>query len=430
MKDKIKEKKYNIWFFHHYATPPTLTGLRRPYDFSKQLLKMGHKATVFASSYLHYSNEQLINNGDLFIKDNSSGVPFIYVRTHSAIGNGLNRVINMFDFAKNLYRVAKKEAKLNGKPDVIIASSPHPLTMIVGNYLGRKLNVPCICEVRDLWPESLVEFGYLKKESLFGKLLYSGEKWIYKKADSLIFTMKGGINYIKDMGWEDVVNPNKIYHINNGVDLRAFEENIEKYKVNDDIFLDKKYKNIIYSGSIRKVNNLDFILDVAKILKNKDTNYRFLIYGNGNEVEKIKNRINEENINNVKYMGILDKQYVPSLLTKSYINLMHCKESPLHRYGISANKLFEYLASGRCIVQTLFSNYNLLEEYNCGLSVDKQSPENVATILLKLNENPGLVDELSRNTEKAAKEFDFKVLTDKLIEIIETTSDSYYLKNK
>ena len=71
-----------------------------------------------------------------------------------------------------------------------------------------------------------------------------------------------------------------------------------------------------------------------------------------------------------------------------------------------------------------------MEEYNCGLGVDKQSPENIATILLKLNENPGLVDELSRNTEKAAKEFDFKVLTDKLIDIIETTCGSYYLKKK
>lgn len=411
-----ENKKYKIWFFHHYATPPTSTGLARPYYFSKYLIREGHDPTVFASSYLHYSNEQIINDGSLYIKDKSSGVPFIYVRTHSAKGNGINRVINMFDFAKNLYKTAKKEARANGKPDVIIASSPHPLTMIVGNYLSKKLNVPCICEVRDLWPESLIEYGFVKRNSIFAKILYNGEKWIYKKSDALIFTMPGGPEYVNQRGWTTELKKDKIHYINNGVELEKFDSNKNNNILKENILDDKNFINIVYTGSIRKVNNLDFILETAKIIKNDKI--RFIIYGDGNEREELIDKCKKEHIDNVYFMGRIDKKYIPYILSKSTFNLLHNRSSDLMKYGSSQNKLFEYLASGKPIIQTFPGKYLILEKYNCGYVLDEQKPNKLAKLIEKISKDNDDQIVKGENARKASTNYDYDNLTNKLLCII------------
>lgn len=416
MENSKENKKYKIWFFHHYATPPTSTGLARPYYFSKYLIRKGHDPTVFASSYLHYSNEQIINDGSLYKKDQSSGVPFIYVRTHSATGNGINRVINMFDFAKNLYKVAKKEAREKGKPDVIIASSPHPLTMIVGNYLSKKLNVPCICEVRDLWPESLIEYGYVKRNSLLEKILYKGERWIYKKSSALIFTMPGGPKYIEDMGWIDYIGSEKIHYVNNGVELEKFDVSAKKDILNDKILEDNNFINIVYTGSIRKVNDLDFILETAKIIKNNKI--RFIIYGDGNEKENLEKKCKNENINNVKFMGRVEKKYIPYILTKSTFNLLHYKSSGIMKYGGSQNKLFEYLASGKPTIQTFPGKFLIIEKYDCGYVLNEQKPDELAKLIEKISDNEDIRIKKGLNARKASINYDYVNLTNKLLGVI------------
>ena len=428
MTENLADKKLKIWFFHHYATPPSSTGLTRPFDFAKNLIKMGHLPTLFVSSYLHYSNEQLIKNRDLFKKENSDGVDFIYVRTHSAKGNGINRVINMFDFAINLYRVAKKEADINGKPDVIIASSPHPLTMIVGNFLAKKLGIPCICEIRDLWPESLVEYGYVKRNSLFADILYKGEKWIYSKANALIFTMPGGKKYIQDQGWDNDIDLKKVFNINNGVDIEEFDKNSKTYIKENKYFENKNYKTIVYAGSIRKVNNLDFILNTAKILYNKDKYIKFIIYGYGNELERLIERCKKENIDNVVFMGRVQKKYIPHIISQSTANILNAKvdeSSNLTKYGQSQNKLFEYLRAGRPIIQTFTDGFSIINEHDCGFILEKKDPKLLADIILKNIYNDEIMNKKAINAKKASETYSYENHAKKLVEIIDKVIKDY-----
>lgn len=103
-----------------------------------------------------------------------------------------------------------------------------------------------MCEVRDLWPESLVEVGIIKRNSLIAKILYLGEKWIYKRADKLIFTMPGGLNYIQDREWDEI-QIKKIININNGVDLDEYIANEENVLVEDkDLDEDRTFKSNLY----------------------------------------------------------------------------------------------------------------------------------------------------------------------------------------
>ena len=76
----------------------------------------------------------------------------------------------MLSFYFNLNKVLKRKIKDEGKPDIIVASSVHPLTILRGIRIGKKYKIPVVCEIRDLWPESLVSFGILNSSSTLVKL--------------------------------------------------------------------------------------------------------------------------------------------------------------------------------------------------------------------------------------------------------------------
>src|SRR5690625_1270766 len=261
--------KKNIWIFNHYATNHFLNEGGRHYWFAKELRKKGYNPTVFCANTRHNSDEIIKVKKGKHIVIEKQNIPYVFVSTTKYQNNGISRVRNMISFYKNLFTVTKEYIKEYGKPDIIIASSVHPLTLVAGIKIAKKLKVPCICEVRDLWPESIVAYGTLKKESLIAKLLYKGERWIYKRADSIIMTWEGGKDYIKDQGWQNDVDLSKVNHINNGVVLADFDSNSQRYCIEDEDLNNKDYKNIVYTGSIRKVNNLGLLLDTAKLIQSE-----------------------------------------------------------------------------------------------------------------------------------------------------------------
>lgn len=409
----------NVWIWNHYATNMFFDQAGRHYWFAENLIKEGYKPTIFCASTNHFSDNHIDIKGSRYSLDSVNNIPFVFVITPEYKGNGKKRVLNMISFYRGLFKTAKEFAELTGKPDVIIASSVHPLTLVAGIKIAKKFDIPCICEVRDLWPESIVAYGSLKRNSVVAKLLYQGEKWIYKKANSVIMTWEGGSQYIKDQGWDNQIDLNKVKHISNGVIIDSFDKNSKEYQIEDADLNDKNYKNLVYAGSIRRVNNLGLLLDAAKKIQQKDQQVRFLIYGSGNEKEKLENRCKEEGINNVIFKGRVEKRMIPSILKRSYANILHNSSTSLDKYGQSQNKFFEYLAAGRCVIQTYTTGYSVLDKYNCGVSASKQNPEEVAKTILEICRDGEKANKMGRNARQAAYEFDFKKLTNKLIEIIE-----------
>ena len=187
-----------IWILNHYATQMYFDKAGRHYWFAKKLKERGYDVHVFCATTFLNGNNVIDTKGKRSIEkiDDITNVPFVFVKTKQSVGNGIDRVRNMFGFYRNVFHEGKAYAKANN-PDVILASSVHPLTMVAGIRLARKLQIPCICEVRDLWPEAIFSFGKAKENSLLGKILITGEYWIYKNADALIFTKEGDTDYLK-----------------------------------------------------------------------------------------------------------------------------------------------------------------------------------------------------------------------------------------
>ncbi len=212
----------NVWIVNHYAIPPSMGGLVRHYYFSKYLQKKGHSVKIFTSSKIHNTDINMIRDKSLYREEMEDGVEYTFVRSRDYKGNGMDRVINMMDLPFKTWKAMKRFYKKE-KPDVIYTSSPDLFVALFALLFGRKHKIPVVVEVRDLWPESIVEYNGMSRMNPIIQVLYQLEKWIYVHADQLIFTMPGGKEYICDKGWTKKVNINKVNHVNNGVDLAELQ---------------------------------------------------------------------------------------------------------------------------------------------------------------------------------------------------------------
>ena len=405
----------NIWLINHYAVPPKYYPLARPTLFAKYLMAMGHTVTIFAASSVHNSDVNLITDGRKWREETVDGVHYVYIKCCDYQGSGLKRIYNICEFAWKLPGVCKQFAK----PDAIVATSMPPTSCAMGVRMGRKWGCKTVAEIADLWPESIVAYGIAGPHNPAVIVLRWLEKWIYKKADAVVFTMEGAYDYIVEQGWDKEIPRSKVHYINNGVDLEQFDHNKEHFCVEDPDLDDPDTFRVIYTGSIRRVNNLGLLLDAAKYAK--DPRVKILIWGDGDEREALERRVRDEKIANVEFKGKVEKKYIPSIVSRADLNFAHNDPSPLFRFGISFNKLFDYLAAGKPILCDFPCPYNPAVTHGAGIEVSGTQPQQIAEAINDL----AAASEAERqsccaNARRAAENYDFKHLTDKLIAVIES----------
>ena len=404
----------NIWLINHYAVPPQYYPLARQTYFAKHLMAMGHEVTIFAASTVHNSDKNLITDGTKWREETVDGVHYVYIKCKDYQGSGLKRVYNICEFAWKLPGVCKKFPR----PDAIVATSMPPTSCAMGIRLARKYGCKGIAEIADLWPESIVAYGIAgpKNPAVVG--LRWLEKRIYKRADAVVFTMENAYQYIRERRWEKAIPESKVFYVNNGVDLSLFETNRKQFPVEDPDLDDPNTFKIVYTGSIRKVNNLGLLLDAAK--KVTDPTVRFLIWGDGDELEFLRQRVADEKIQNVVFKGRVAKKYVPSIVSRADLNIAHNTSTPLFVYGISFNKLFDYLAAGKPVLSDFPCGHNPAVVWNAGIEVADPTPENIAQAIDHfVHLDKETYDQYSKNAAAAAKAYSFEELTKKLYAVIE-----------
>ena len=406
-----------IWLINHYAVPPQYYPLARQNYFAKNLMRLGHEVTIFAASTVHNSDKNLIEDDTPYREDVVDGVHYVLIRCKGYHGNGASRILNMLEFARKLPGVCDKYPR----PDAIVATSMPPMSCAAGIKLARKYGCRGIAEIADLWPESIIAYGIAGPHNPAVLWLRRLEKWIYTRADAVVFTVEGAYDYIKEQHWEKEVPRSKVYYINNGVDLELFDYNKEHFRVEDKDLDDPDIFKVIYTGSIRQVNNLGLLLDAAKAVK--DPRVRFLIWGDGDERPMLEQRVKDENIGNVVFKGWVEKKFVPSIVSRADVNYIDPFSDSVSKYGISSNKLFEYFAAGKPILVQARERYNPVKTYHAGICLQSLTATDLAAQIDAFAQ----MDEAGYQgycvgASAAAKEFDFKKLTDTLMNVIEGTA--------
>jgi glycosyltransferase involved in cell wall biosynthesis len=278
-----------------------------------------------------------------------------------------------------------------------------------------------------LWPEAIFAYGRVKPRSLLGRLLTQGEHWIYRRADALIFTREGDVDYLREQGWTTEEGGDlplsKCYYINNGVDLAAYRHQLEGESRTDAGATDGAWFTVTYTGSIRSVNNLGQVLDCALLLR-EYPRIRFAIYGEGSQLAMLKARAVSEGLSSVLFFGFVPRHMIPGLLSRSSVNLLNYSPDLFNwNRGCSSNKLFEYLASGRPVVSTIKTGYSIIDRYQCGIELEHYSPETLAQAILDIYDmTQDQRDTMGERAAKAAVEFDLPILTDRLCAVLDAVT--------
>ena len=412
----------NIWVVNHYAIPPALGGLNRHYYFSKNLKKEGHVVRIFSSSKIHNTDVNLIKNSNPYKKETFDDVEYTFIKTSDYRGNGLKRIFTFLQFPWNVLKTIKKFYKME-KPDIIYASSPELFATWIAVRFAKKNAIPLIVEIRDLWPESVVEYTRLTRKNPIIKLLYVLERKIYEQADRIIFTFEGGKDYIIKKKWDfnngGKIDIKKVRYVNNGVDLKLFNYDKERYVIDDDILDSEEHFKVVYTGSVRHVNCVWMIVEAAKKIKEKGiSDIDFVIYGNGTEKDELVELCSECGLNNVYFRDRVDKKYVPGILNRADMNIFVGEDDSMNQYGLSLNKMFDYMASGKPTLSNISANYDNLKKFECGIVVKSNSVDAIADGIIELKDMPEeKYNKMCENALEAAKTFDYETLSKKLEKI-------------
>lgn len=399
----------HVWILNHYAATPSSSGVTRTYNFAKNLPPCGWTASIIAASTDYHTRKQYLKDGETSRIEEINGVPFLFLRTPPYQRNDWRRAVNMLVFMAR----ALTPGMMKGlqKPDVIIGSSVHPFAAIAGAVLAACRHVPFVFEVRDLWPQTLIDMGYLKPDGFVTRALQLVEKWLYRRAVRIVVLLEHADNYIVPLG----IAKNKIVWIPNGVDSSVFP--VAREVAPSGVF------TLMYFGAHGDANGLHNVLAAMKILNQKTLPMpvRLRLIGDGPEKVGLIARAKEAGLGNVSFEDPVPKTEIPALAAQADVFLFNVRNLDLFKYGMSPNKLFDYFAAARPIVYTGATRDNMVELAQAGLTVPPEDPQAMADAIARLMAlTPAERAEMGRNGRRYVEEkHAFSYLAQKLATVLD-----------
>lgn len=364
---EIKNK--NIWIINQYAGSSNHGMTFRSYFLAKEFIKR-HRVTIFSASFSHVmSNPPSVSK--TYTEENINGVEYLWLKVPVyKQSKSLSRLISMFIF---LYRLFFLNVKKRDTPDVIIVSSTSPLPIWKAYFWAKRFNAKLIFEVRDIWPLSIMELGGFKKTNPFVVLLQITENFAYKVSDYVVSVLPKAFEHMKHHG----LDLPRFKYIPNGIEIKTM---IKTDEVNKDVF------KIGYAGTLGIANALKYLIHATHLIK--ESNIEIHLLGNGPEKEALMEMVKDKNISNVYFHDAVPKNKVGIFLSKMDALFIGWHFSKIYRFGISANKLFDYLASAKPIIHSVDAGNDPVLEAKAGISVKPENPKEIADAILKLYKMP------------------------------------------
>lgn len=405
MNQKSETKVF--WLINQYCGS-RIHGMNfRSWYFSNELVKKGHKPHIITGSYSHLMHKPPTMES-WFKNETVEGVPYTWVKVRKYTGSkSLGRFISMIDFMIKLIFMKKSTMP---KPDVILVSSLSPFPIISAYFWSRRYKAKLLFEIRDIWPLSLIELGGISRFHPLSLFFSFFERFGYKVSDKVISLLPVAKEHMVSKGMKE----DKFVYIPNGFnpdDSKVAEPLPEDYfqSVPDGKFL------IGYTGSIGLANAVEYLIDAAKLLEGDDR-FHFVLVGKGQHKAKLQEIAGE----NVSFLPLVDKAQVQSVLQKFDVCFIGLQNQPLFRFGISPNKIFEYMYAGKPIIQSINAGNNPVKDAKAGFSVEPENAEAIKDALITAAGMPKeeLVALGKNGYEYGIQNHSFEKLTERLLQIV------------
>jgi glycosyltransferase involved in cell wall biosynthesis len=347
-------------------------------DIAIELAKKGHEVTVL-TGLPNYPEGKIHKDYGFFKKTRENYLGVKVIRTWlvpRGQGGGVRLFLNYFSWA---FFASTRAFFLSfqKKFDVIIVHEPSPITQGFPAIVVKKIQkIPLHFWVLDLWPESLTSAGGVNNKyvlSLFTKMV----KYIYDTSDKILISSKGFKESILAKGnyFEKL-----IYFPNWAEDL-ILKGNLD-YPIPT---LPVGFK-IIFAGNIGEAQDVDSIMKTALILKEK-IDIHFVFIGDGRSKEQLEDFVFKNDLNEtVHFMGRFPIDAMKSFFNQADALLVSLKNEMIFNLTVPA-KLQAYLCTKKPILGMLNGEgAGIINEANCGFSVNAGDSEGLAEIILDMYE--------------------------------------------
>jgi glycosyltransferase involved in cell wall biosynthesis len=338
--------KKKLWIVNQYSVTPEYPASSRHYELAKYL-SGAFDVTVWGSNYVHHNKSFRFSKWSLLKKEALDGFIFCWLGAVAYKGNSIFRIFNMLLFALWFLIVGI----FYRTPDIIVGSSPPLFTAFSCLLIAKLKKAAFVLEVRDLWPDSLIEIGN-KHKGLEIHILKWMEKTLYVHADLIIVLTKGIGKKIQDKG----VPTHKLVFLPNGID---FKEQLDigwsqdrRLRYRNENGLGPEDFVFMYAGAHGPANDLEQLIHAMKELEDMQ-NIKLVLLGEGIEKAKLMQLVKTLGLNNkVIFLPAVPKSRVIDYLTIADAFIICLKDTPLFE-GALPNKLFDYLLFDKPIVTTV-----------------------------------------------------------------------------
>lgn len=371
-----------IMLIEHYAGSDKMGMEFRPYYMAREWTRLGHEVVIVAASYTHLRKVNPTVEND-FDEELIDGVRYVWLKTPEYHGNNAGRGKNIAAFVLKLLRGAKNMAR-KYRPDAVIASSTYPLDIWPAAKIAKRAGAGLFFEIHDLWPLTPMEMGHLPKWNPVIMVLQAAENYAYRHADRIISILPNANEYIALRGYD----AGKMVYVPNGV----LTPGSEQQPAGEDEpavaalrrLHDEGWFLVGYTGNHSVSNSLEYFIEASRLLRGEKV--KIVLVGGGNYKETLVRRAKEAGCEDVLFLDPVPKASMGALLDTLDACYMGLSRSNLFRYGVSPNKMFDYLLAAKPVIYAVEAPNNPVRDADCGVTVPVGDSEKIAAAIRTLRD--------------------------------------------
>jgi len=369
---------HRIVIINHYAGGPSYGMEFRTFYFAREWVKLGHSVLVIGANVSHLRKRNPEVRG-LVTSEEIDGVKYLWVRTPWYTENGVWRALNMFAFIAGLFTVCRSRI-IRFAPDLVIASSTYTFDNWPAAYYAKKTKARYVYELHDLWPLTLIEVAGMSRRHPFVQILQWAENFACRRADKVISLLPATLPHLVAHG----MRPDRFAYIPNGIveDEWVLRQPVPQSHVEAIRLFKQKMRWLVgYVGGHNDLDPLEQMLEAGVSPDLADVG--FVLVGEGVKKVKLERWAREKN-SRVLFLPAVDKTVVPELLQLFDVLYLGMPNSPLYRFGISPNKLFEYMMAERPILFVGNVANDLVAISGCGITVKSNDTKEICNALRRI----------------------------------------------
>jgi glycosyltransferase involved in cell wall biosynthesis len=367
-----------LWLINQFANTPDLPGHTRQYEMAAGLVRLGWRVGVFASDFnLTQRCYRRLRFPSLSTSERPSGIRWTWLWVSPYRQNNWKRQLNMLSFCLHLLVRLLPGAllgRISGRaPELILASSPQLPAAFTCIWIARLSGLPFVLEVRDLWPQVLIDQGGKSPDNPMVRLLGWMERQLYSNAHMVVVLAQGSESYVRERG------ARRTAWLPNGPDLELFSH--------QPLPPDQPTFTVLYAGAHGDANALENVIEAARLLEHRNSPVRLHFIGDGPEKQALMQLA--AGLKTVVFNDPVPKSEIPARMAQADAILLSLRDVPLFRYGVSPNKLYDAYAIGRPVITTVAGSINEeVETHRLGVTAKPGDPEALADAILRLAQTP------------------------------------------